>query len=148
MPSFDLQKLQRLVDERNVASLALGDANERLRDERSEMNRLRGSLMLQVESQQAKHALQKLLNTPADDLTALSNSEILGYPIERRGEVVSLTLNINLQTLYRFIHIRDMVKRLEGVAAGRAAHFEGYAVVPGLINAVRDWGFNTADLGV
>lgn len=148
MPSFNLEKLRRLVEERSLAQLALADISNRLREERREMVRLSDMLMRNAGSHAAQEALQARMGMSASDLALMSADEIRTYEVDRRNEIIALALNVSTQELNKFIHARDSVQRLQGVEQQRREHLSSFAVVDSLLAAVSAWGFNLRDLGV
>lgn len=148
MPSFNLEKLQRLVEEQRMAARNLADVNERLRDDRGAMMRLHGILIKEASSPNAQAALSEKMKLSVEELAVMSKQEILTYQVQRKGEVLAFELDIDFQTFSKFIHARESVRRLEGVAEERAGCFDRYAIVPGLLAAVGEWGFNTKEMGL
>lgn len=148
MPSFNLEKLRRLVEEQRMAARNLTDINERLMDDRHEMRRLHGILIREASSPNAQAALSEKMKLSVEELVAMSKQEILTYQVSRNGEVLAYELNINIQTFHKFIHARESVKRLEGVAEERRGRLDRYAIVSALLAAVGEWGFNTKEMGL
>jgi hypothetical protein len=148
MPSFNLEKLQRLTEEQAMAANNLKDANDRMREIRGEMNRLHAILMANAGSPNAQVALSDKMKLPQSDLADMGAQGVLSYQVETNGEPRTYELNINIQTFNKFIHIRDQIMRLEGVVNERREHLARYAIVSSLRSAVGEWGFNTTEMGL
>jgi len=148
MPSFNLEKLQRLVEERAMAANNLKDANDRLRESRTEMNRLHAILTANAGSPNAQAALSEKMKLSLSELADKGTQGVLAYQVERNGELRTHELNINIQTFNKFIHARENVRRLEGVVDERQERLDRYAIVSSLRSAVAEWGFNTMEMGL
>lgn len=144
--SFDLEKLQRLVEGQRAAAASLRGANERLRDTRDEVRRLRDILMRDAGTSGARTALEERMRAPLEELARMTSEELTSYTAMRGGERVVFDLGVNVQTFNKFIRLRESLARLERVVEKQRTELDRFAIIPGLLVAINGWGFNQRDL--
>lgn len=150
MASYDKQKLVRMLEQRSRASVAIRDISERRREVRSEASRLR-SVILQHANHRANRSgeVERLLDLPTVEATALSTDDIQGYDVQVGNVRVIRDTDVNAQTYRRFIELRDRAARLDGELEILSEDFQArYGIVANLVSFVKEQGFADPEVEV
>lgn len=146
MASYDKQKLVRMLEQRSRASVAIRDISVRRREVRSEASRLR-SVILQHANRSGE--VERLLNLPTVEATALSTDDIQGYDVQVGNVRVIRDTDVNAQTYRRFIELRDRAARLDGELEILSEDFRArYGIVANLVSFVKEQGFADPEVEV
>lgn len=150
MPSYDKEKLMRMMQERRVGFLASRDLSERLRGLRAQASRMEQGMRINAQSVDAADFMEILLGLPLEEAMARPADKVETYiRLMKRvsGEMEKVfSSGINYSTWCEFNQVR---MRIERIQIEQSRHdglmSERFAILPKLKDAVVGWGFNNPD---
>lgn len=143
MATCDLDRMQRMLDQRRAAFAALRYHTEQLDDARRVMNDSKHALQLTARGHGAD-VIERLLKLSLTQAMLIEQAEVETYPGDngRRFET-----GASFKTWQAYVRGRKRFEQLqEQCNAQKAAIAEKFAVVDPLLDAVREWGFPMAAL--
>lgn len=150
MPSYDKEKLMRLMQERRVGFLTSNDLLERQGEMRKEIARITQNIRNNAAHYGSKDYVDMLLDKPLNIAVALTRGEVESF--QRQTNTRSETLEhthlsgISFAMWGDLIQARSKLERLSNeLSKHQALMNERYAILPKLKDAVIDWGFNNPD---
>jgi hypothetical protein len=150
MATYDKEKILGLLERRRAAGMNLRDLSDRAREERATISRMRQTMERNAMGRAPAAVIERLLDLPLQKALALQKDDVCGYAIERKGggEDRHIT-GIVFETWLQYQGARQKHERLVASEATLRAEFdEQFGVVPRLLDAIREWGFNNPELEV
>ena len=150
MPSYDKEKLMRMMQERRVGFLTSRDLSERLRDLRAQASRMALNMRVSGQSAGSPDFIEMLLAMPLEEAMARSKEQVENYRYlvkTRSGDVEKVSSSgVHYATWCEFNQMRMRVERIE-IEQNRhdGLMTERFAILQKLKDAVVDWGFNNPD---
>lgn len=143
MPSYNREKLERLIEARRAALLRRRDVYERANDAREESNRRRERIRYAAQQVATPtEFVERLLALRDDEAMALPDDEIDTYRRPYQGGAErGFNSGIAVESYRRYIAARREVDRLAALLADAQADVEQHRIVPNLVEAVKQWGF-------
>ena len=147
MPSYDKEKLLRMMQARRVEFLATRDLNDRLRNAREEVRRVRTHIEQSAQYAGARDFIEGLLNLPLAQAATLPRQQVEGYPEVRIGQIngeqeARIASGVSYAMWTDFIQAREREGRMQQEQERVQEQMnERFACVPNLQSAVREWGF-------
>lgn len=150
MPSYDKEKLMRMMQEQRVGFLASSDLSERLRGLRSQSSRMEQGMRTSAQSVDATDFLEILLELPLEKAVERPLEQVETYHRlvkKPAGDVkAEFSSGINYSTWCEFNQVRLRMQRIESEQNRHNGLMnERFAILPKLKDAVVDWGFNNPD---
>lgn len=150
MPSYDKEKLMRMMQEQRVGFLASSDLSERLRGLRSQSSRMEQGMRTSAQSVDATDFLEILLELPLEKAVERPLEQVETYHRlvkKAAGDVkAEFSSGINYSTWCEFNQVRLRMQRIESEQNRHNGLMnERFAILPKLKDAVVDWGFNNPD---
>ncbi|MEG2280218.1 MAG: hypothetical protein RSB86_11180 [Comamonas sp.] len=150
MPSYDKEKLMRMMQEQRVGFLASSDLSERLRGLRSQSSRMEQGMRTSAQSVDATDFLEILLELPLEKAVERPLEQVETYHRlvkKAAGDVkAEFSSDINYSTWCEFNQVRLRMQRIESEQNRHNGLMnERFAILPKLKDAVVDWGFNNPD---
>ncbi len=146
MASYDKPKLLALLERKRRAYLALNDLSDRAQDARSDVSRLKIALLSTAQSFGSPAVAERLISLPLADAQALSRADVEDYA-DAKG--TRRPTGLNVQTWESYLSARTKLeRRLAEAQELRASAESEFAIVPRLLDAVREWGFRDPSLEV
>ncbi len=150
MPSYDKEKLLRMMQERRVGFLASRDLMERQGDLRKRVDHMIRVIRDNAYSCGAVDYAESLLKKTVEEAMRLSREQVETYRAEnqtRSGPVEKeYATGISYSTWGEFNQLRSRYERVSSeIERNSALMDERYAILPRLKDAVIDWGFNNPD---
>lgn len=150
MPSYDKEKLLRMMQERHVGFLAARDLLERQTDLRKEIARIMQNMRISAASTGQTDFVEGLLQLPMDEAMALTRDQVekcrYVVPTPSGGVEREAHTGISAQAWGDYMQYRSHLERLETeLQRNQALMGARYAILPKLKDAVIDWGFRNPD---
>lgn len=147
MPSYDKEKLLRMMQERHIGFLAVRDLRDRQRNVRMQIESMKRRIRECAASMGANDHAEGLLHLSLADAAALTTEAVESYvQVQHRSSGVieqKFQSGIGYAMWTEFNHLRERYERQENeVGRIQASADERYAILPGLMEAVRRWGFS------
>lgn len=150
MPSYDKEKLMRMMQERHVGFLAARDLQDRQRDLRKDIARIAQNMRISAASTGQADVVEHLLQLPLDQARALTREQVektrYVVPTPSGGVEREAHTGIDGQTWGDYLQYRSRMERLETeLQRNQTLMNDRYAILPKLKDAVVDWGFKNPD---
>lgn len=145
---YDIQKLNRMLEQRRAASLANRDIAERYRAAKGLMELRHGEIMRTASKKAIDSGFVKvLLAMPVEQANALKAKDVEEFAVEtENGRCVHFS-DIPFQTFQSYIEHRERCTLLNAEREAKSLDFQArFAIVPSLVDAVVAWGFKRPDL--
>ena len=149
MPSYDKDKLIRLLERKRAAYMTLRDFSHRALEAREALAKHQRVMLDAAAQKGGEDALRGLFRLPLAETGVVSRSQVESYEVLRGGNKYSLTTGVSWDWWTQYLALRGKAERL---ASEEKKHSENvqrqFAIVQPLLEAVRDWGFNNPELEV
>lgn len=150
MPSYDKEKLLRMMQERRVGFLNSRDLSQRLNDLRTQISRMSQTMRINAQSVDASDFMEELLALPLEEAMARPAEQVERFlrTWNTRSEAVQheRLSGISYSTWCEFNQLRSRFERIQVEQRRHEALMnERYAILLKLKDAVIDWGFNNPD---
>lgn len=146
MPSYDKEKLVRMLEQRRRAQVALRDLSDRRLDAKQQTASLRAAILHDAKGWAGHEVVNRLLKLSVAEAAKLSAAEIQEQAMSD-GRIWKT--GINVDNYRRFIALRDRAQRLDRECDNETRDFQArFGIVRQLIEAVQGWGFVNPEMEV
>ncbi len=146
MASYDRDKLMRIADRKHRSNVMLNDLNSRAGDARDERNRLRNIILTSAQSHGGRLGVavaEKLIALSSAQAQVLKREEVENF---QDGDKTYST-GIEWDVWKNYVKAAAKFSRLDSErTAAKERHNAEFAIFNPLIDAVKSWGFSTADV--
>ena len=149
MASYNKGKLIALLERRRAAFSTLRDYSDRARDASGVARKRADQMMANADHYSSRNVVDKLLRLSADDAAKLTQAQVEEYEVTGGNVTTTRLTGIKMGSWNEYLALRAKADRL---GAEEARVSEGiqqqFAVLPGLLEAVKKWGFADPEMEV